>query len=94
MLETISLRDERLQLAVRGLAAALAQRQGRFLGREVHRRAREHFVDIAAHDAATVGAVPIAFDNDSAAALGAGFGWGLLESGHGDSLRRLLDATV
>src|SRR5690349_7713043 len=59
------------KLAVGGLAAALALRQRGFLGGEVDRRAGEHFVDVAAHDAAAVGAVPIALDNHRAAALGA-----------------------
>jgi hypothetical protein len=74
--------DLQAEFAVRRLAAALALGQGCFFGGEVHGRAGEHFVDVAAHDATAVGAVPIALDDHGAAALGARLGGGFLQSGH------------
>jgi hypothetical protein len=59
------------KLAMGWLAAALTLGKRGFLGGEVHGRAGEHFVDVAAHDAAAVGAVPIALDDHRATALGA-----------------------
>lgn len=51
------------ELAVGGLAAALALRESGLFGGKVHGRAGEHFVHVAAHDAATVGAVPVALND-------------------------------
>lgn len=70
------------KFAVRWLAATLPLGEGCFLGREVDWRASEHFVNVAAHDAAAVGAMPVALDDDRAAALGARLRWGFLQSRH------------
>ena len=67
---------------VRRLPSPLALWKSCFLGGEVDGRGRENFVDVAAHDAATVCAVPVALDDDRAAALRTGCWRCLLESGH------------
>ena len=70
------------ELTVRRLAAALALRQGGLFGREVHRRAGQHLVDVAAHDAATVRAVPIPLDNHRTSTLRTRLGGCFLQSWH------------
>lgn len=59
------------EFAVGRLAAALALGKRCFFGSQVNRGAGEHFVDVAAHDAAAVGAMPVSLDDHRAAALGA-----------------------
>lgn len=58
------------QLAVRRLTATLPLGQRSLFRGEVNGSAGKDFVDVAAHDAAAVGAIPIALDDDRAAALG------------------------
>lgn len=73
------------KFAVRRLPAALPLRQCCFFGGQVNRRPREDFVDVAAHDAATVCPVPVSLDDDRAAALGTVLRGGFLKGGHGDN---------
>jgi hypothetical protein len=72
------------ELPVGRLPAALTLRESGFFGREVHWRAGEHFMDVAAHDAAAIGAVPITFYDHRATTLRARLGWGFLQSRHRD----------
>jgi hypothetical protein len=69
-----------------GLSAALALRQRGFFRGEIDRGTGEHLVDVAAHDAAAIGAVPIPLNDHGAAALGARLGRSFLQSGHRVSL--------
>ena len=61
--------ESETKLSVRRLAAALPLRQSCLFGGEVHRGTGQHFVYVAAHDAATVRAVPIALDDHRATTL-------------------------
>jgi hypothetical protein len=74
--------ESEAELAVGRLPAALPLGQGSLFGSEIDGWAGKDFVDVTAHDAAAIGAMPVALDDHRAAALRTRLGWGFLQSRH------------